>query len=225
MISLTGFYVFRDNKPLNESYEAENLAHNSAKNMEPSLYPISNSKESASYQTASEVNPTAQETGLEDPMNEEKAYSMAQQFCDDMTTSWLTLERIDMSDYLLDNIDTHLMLLWIDYDIADRKLNTWKQLKSIDQINIYDGTYEKLSENRIRYNTFAEISYTRYDPGVIGIGIDLTLEIESIDGKWMTISADMIGASIYREWKDANYTTMEEMDQAYEAAYQKLLSQ
>lgn len=145
----------------------------------------------------------------------EMAISMAQKFCDDMTKSWLKLERVDMSDYLVDNVNTHLVLNWIDFDIADRKQNTWKQLKSIDKVLLNSGNFERISETQITYKTFVEIGYTRHEPSVIGIGINLTLNLEMVDGKWMITGADILGPSIYREWKESNYTTIEEMDEAF----------
>lgn len=150
-----------------------------------------------------------------DEINEAQALAMAKQFCNDMTESWLKLERIDMSSYLVDNLKTHLVLNWIDFDIADRKQNTWKQLVSIDSVQVSSDKFEKISESQILYKAFAEIKYTRYAPSVNGIGISLTLGIEKIEGHWMITSADMIGATVYLEWKKENYTTIEEMDRAF----------
>lgn len=153
---------------------------------------------------------------------ENEAYAIVQKFCEDMSESWRKLERSDMSEYLIDNIDTHLVLNWIDYDIADRKKNTWKQIKSIDSIELTNNNFELLSINQARYEGFAEIKYTRYDPSVTGIGVDLSILLEKVDDKWMIMSADTIAASIYNEWKDNKYTTIKEMDQALVESYNKL---
>jgi hypothetical protein len=32
----------------------------------------------------------------------------------------------------------------------------------------------------------------------------------------MITSVDVVGSSIYREWKESHYATIEEMDEAYE---------
>jgi hypothetical protein len=149
-------------------------------------------------------------------INEEMALSMAQKFCADMTESWLKLERKDMSDYLIDNLDTHLVLKWIDFEIADRLQNSWRQLVSIDSVELANGKFKKISEKQAIYEAFAEIKYTRYEPSVNGIGIDLTLGFEEIEGTWMITGIDLVGASIYREWKNNCYPTIEEMDQAFE---------
>lgn len=153
---------------------------------------------------------------------ENEAYAIVQKFCEDMSESWRKLERSDMSEYLIDNIDTHLVLNWIDYDIADRKRNTWKQIKTIDSIELTNNNFELLSINQAKYEGFAEIKYSRYDPSVSGIGVDLSILLEKVDDKWMIISADTIAASIYNEWKDNKYTTIKEMDQALVESYNKL---
>jgi hypothetical protein len=147
--------------------------------------------------------------------DEMMALSLAERFCADMTASWLNLERVDMSDYLVDNLDTHLVLNWIDFEIADKLQNTWKQLISIDNIKISGNKFAKSSEREAIYEAFVEISYTRYDPSVIGIGINLTLGLEKIDGTWMITSADTIAASVYNEWKEGNYSTIAEMDASF----------
>lgn len=153
---------------------------------------------------------------------ENEAYAIVQKFCEDMSESWRKLERSDMSGYLIDNIDTHLVFNWIDYDIADRKRNTWKQIKTIDSIELTNNNFELLSINQAKYEGFAEIKYSRYDPSVSGIGVDLSILLEKVDDKWMIISADTIAASIYNEWKDNKYTTIKEMDQALVESYNKL---
>lgn len=153
---------------------------------------------------------------------ENEAYAIVQKFCEDMSESWRKLERSDMSEYLIDNIDTHLVFNWIDYDIADRKRNTWKQIKTIDSIELTNNNFELLSINQAKYEGFAEIKYSRYDPSVSGIGVDLSILLEKVDDKWMIISADTIAASIYNEWKDNKYTTIKEMDQALVESYNKL---
>lgn len=153
---------------------------------------------------------------------ENEAYAIVQKFCEDMSESWRKLERSDMSEYLIDNIDTHLVLNWIDYDIADRKRNTWKQIKTIDSIELTNNNFELLSINQAKYEGFAEIKYSRYDPSVSGIGVDLSILLEKVDDKWMIISADTIATSIYNEWKDNKYTTIKEMDQALVESYNKL---
>ncbi|TYQ15880.1 UNVERIFIED_CONTAM: hypothetical protein Cloal_2372 [Acetivibrio alkalicellulosi] len=154
-------------------------------------------------------------TELESDLDEISARSLAQRFCNDMADSWLNLKRIDMSTYLIDNLDTHLALKWIDFEVADRTQNTWKQLVSIDRVVISSKRFEKTLENKFLYEAFADIGYTRKEPSVNGMGIGLTLEFERIDGTWMITSADTIGASIYNEWKDSFYRTIEEMDEAF----------
>ena len=155
------------------------------------------------------------ERDIEEEKQVEMAISMAQKFCDDMTKSWLKLDRVDMSDYLVDNVNTHLVLNWIELDIADRKQNTWKQLKSIDKVLLNNVNFSRIAETQITYKTYVEIGYTRHEPSVNGIGINLTLNLEMVDGKWMITGADTLGSSIYREWKDSHYTTIEEMDEAF----------
>ena len=136
--------------------------------------------------------------------------------CKDMTESWKTLKRVDMSSYLVDNLDTHLVLNWIDFDIADRVKNPRKQIISIDKLEIEQKNFYKTSPDKASYKCFAAISYTRKDPSVNGIGIDITAQLEKVDGKWMIIGLDAMGASVYRGWKERNYTTIEEMDKALE---------
>jgi hypothetical protein len=147
--------------------------------------------------------------------DQKMAHSLAEKLSNDMAQSWLDLKRADISDYLVDNLNTHLVLKWIDFDIADRTTNSWKRLVSIDSIKVYDGKFKKIAENQAAYETFVEIRYTRHEPSVNGINLDLFLEFEKIDGKWMITSADLIGASIYREWKEKKYQTIAEMDQAF----------
>lgn len=55
-----------------------------------------------------------------------------------------------MSDYLVDNVDTHLALKWIDFDIADRQKNAWKQIISIDSVVLTNGKFTKMSEKPLR---------------------------------------------------------------------------
>lgn len=148
-------------------------------------------------------------------MDEALALAMAQRFCNDMAESWLKLERLDMSGYLVDNIDTHLALRWIDFDIADRRQNKRKQLKSIDGVVLSNGKLSKISEDHASYEAFAAISYTRNDPSVNGMGIDLAIGLERIAGEWMITGLDTIGASVYRGWKEKGLTTIEEMDKAF----------
>ena len=154
-------------------------------------------------------------SSLKADIDEKIAYSMAHGFCGDMAKSWLKLEPVNMSHYLKDTLDTHLALKWMDFEIADRRQNKWKQLISVDDIVVSSKRFEKVSDSKAIYEGFAEIRYTPYDRGVTGIGISLTLGFEEIDGTWMITSADTIGASVYREWKERNYSTIEEMDQAF----------
>lgn len=159
-----------------------------------------------------------QSAELEEGMNEKTALAIAQRFCDDMANSWLKLERPDMSEYLVDNLDTHLALRWIDFDIADRLQNTWKKLISLDSVVLSGRKFKKVSEKRAILEAFAEIKYTRYEPGVKGIGVDLTLTLENMDGTWKITGADTRAASVYGEWKKGWYTTIEEMDKAFWAS-------
>jgi hypothetical protein len=176
----------------------------------------------SSKETSNSIETKQEEIPQEVNIEEKEVYAIVQRFCEDMTESWRKLERADMSDYLVDNLDTHLVLNWIDYDIADRKQNTWKQIKTIDAVDLTNKSVEVISENQAKYEGFAEIKYTRYDPDVTGIGLDLSILIEKTDEKWMITGADFIGASIYREWKDNNYTSIEEMDQALEESCGRL---
>lgn len=109
-----------------------------------------------------------------------------------------------------------LALKWIDFDIVDRLKNTWKQIKMIDNVILAKGKFENISETKAHYETFVDIDYTRYEPSVNGIGIDLTLTLELMDDCLMITSVDLVGSSIYREWKESNYTNIEEMDEAFE---------
>ena len=79
-------------------------------------------------------------------------------------------KRADMSSYLVDNLDAHLVLNWIDFDIADRLKNPRKQIISIDKLEIEQKKFYKASPDSAWYKCFAAISYTRKDPSVNGIG-------------------------------------------------------
>jgi hypothetical protein len=175
--------------------------------------------------TGSSISPSAISDGMEQvstknvntkqAIDEMSAQELVQKFCDDMAISWLNLERVDMSEYVMDNLDTHLALKWIDFDIADRKKNSWKQLKSIDSIVLSNGKFQETKEYRATYETFADIKYTRYETSVNGIGIDLTITLEMNDNKLMISGINLVGPSIYSNWKKENYQSIEEMDKAF----------
>lgn len=148
-------------------------------------------------------------------IDENLAYGLMHKFSVDMTDSWLNLKRVDMSSYMEENIPNHLVQRWIDFDIKDRIKNQWKRLKSIDKIEITKKTFEKFDADLAFYEVFVDIKYTREEPSVNGIGLDVACKIQKIDGVWKILSMEITGPSVYREWKEKGCRTIDEVDKFY----------
>lgn len=124
--------------------------------------------------------------------------ALVKRFCFDLFDSCRTLTVPDFSEYVEDNVETHLAIRWPEYFIHDIRNSPRKQVVEVTSVWTGSGNREEHA-HYVSYRVMCELRYDRKDPSVNGCNVDTGIRVAEREGKLKIVSFDLVFNSAYRE--------------------------